>query len=182
MSRIGKKAIAVPAGVEVSVNGQTINVKGPKGQLEYTAEAAVTVSFDADAKAISITANDEARQTSAFQGLARSLVNNMVLGVSTGWKKELEIRGTGYRGTVQGKVLNLNLGYSHPINYDIPEGITITMPNNTSVVVEGADKQLVGQVAADIRFFRQPEPYKGKGVRYVGEYVALKEGKAAGKK
>lgn len=182
MSRIGKKAVTVKSGVEVSVNGQTISVKGPKGQLEYTAPSQVAFVFDADAKTIVVNANDQSRQTSAFHGLARSLVNNMVTGVTDGWKKELEIRGTGYRGTVQGKVLNLNLGYSHPINYDIPEGITITMPTNTSVIVEGADKQTVGQVAADIRFFRSPEPYKGKGVRYVGEYVALKEGKSAGKK
>ena len=106
----------------------------------------------------------------------------MVVGTSQGYKKELEIRGTGYRGQVQGKVLNLNLGYSHPINYEIPEGLTIAMPNNTSITIEGADKQLVGQAAADIRFFRKPDAYKGKGVRYVGEYVALKEGKSAGKK
>ena len=183
MSRIGNQAIPVAAGVDVSLSGAEVSVKGPKGELKYAFnEGPVSVVFDADAKQIVVSRKDDTRQSKAMHGLTRTLINNMVVGVTEGYKKELEIRGTGYRGQVQGKVLNLNLGYSHPINYDIPEGITITMANNTSIAVSGADKQLVGQVAADIRFFRQPEPYKGKGVRYVGEYVALKEGKSAGKK
>ena len=182
MSRIGNKSIVVPTGVEVTVSGQEITVKGAKGTLSHVAPELITIEFDAEAKTITTVRPNDSRQAKAFHGLTRSLIANMVAGVSTGWKKELEIRGTGYRGQVQGKVLNLNLGYSHPIEYQIPEGLTITMPNNTSVTIEGADKQLVGQAAADIRFYRKPEVYKGKGVRYVGEYVALKEGKGAGKK
>lgn len=183
MSRIGNKSIPVPAGVEVKLTADTISVKGSKGTLDFTwKQDFVSVSFDAEAKLIVVERKDDTRQSKAMHGLTRSLINNMVVGTSTGWKKQLEIRGTGYRGQVQGKVLNLNLGYSHPINYDIPEGLTITMPSNTEINIEGADRQVVGQAAADIRFFRKPEVYKGKGIRYVGEHVALKEGKSAGKK
>ena len=183
MSRIGNQAVAVATGVEVSISGETIAVKGPKGTLDYTwNKDYVSVVNDADSKKIVVTRKDDTRQSKAIHGLTRSLINNMVIGTSVGYTKELEIRGTGYRGQIQGKVLNLNLGYSHPINYDIPEGLTITMANNTSITVTGADKQQVCQAAADIRFYRKPEVYKGKGIRYVGEHVALKEGKSAGKK
>lgn len=182
MSRIGNQAISVAAGVEVTVNGKEVTIKGAKGTLTHTCPAVIDASFDAEAKKIVVSRKDDSRRCKAMHGLTRSLIANMVHGVTTGWSKQLEIRGTGYRGQVQGKQLNLNLGYSHPIEYAIPEGLEITMPSNTQITIVGADKQLVGQAAADIRFFRKPEPYKGKGVRYVGEYVALKEGKGAGKK
>ena len=182
MSRIGSQPIPVADGVEVSIAGTEITVKGPKGTLSYSWNVEfVDVAFDAEAKEIAVTRKGDSNQFKAQHGLCRSLINNMVKGTSAGWTKELEIRGTGYRGAVQGKTLNLNLGYSHPINYEIPEGITITMPENTKITITGADKQLVGQVAADIRFFRKPEPYKGKGIRYVDEHISLKEGKSAGK-
>ncbi|MCM8529523.1 MAG: 50S ribosomal protein L6 [Lentisphaeraceae bacterium] len=182
MSRIGNKAVAVRNGVEVKISGNEISVKGPKGALSYSWNTqTVDVKFDAEAKEVIVTRTSDSRPCKAQHGLTRSLIDNMIVGCADGWSKELEIRGTGYRGAVQGKTLNLNLGYSHPINYDIPEGITITMPENTKISIVGADKQLVGQVAADIRFYRKPEPYKGKGVRYVGEHVSLKEGKSAGK-
>ena len=183
MSRIGNKSIPVPAGVEVKIAAETITVKGSKGTLEFSwKKDFVSVSFDAEAKLIVVDRKDDTRQSKAMHGLTRSLINNMVLGTSTGWNKQLEIRGTGYRGQIQGKVLTLNLGYSHQINYEIPEGLTITMPSNTQINIDGACRQLVGQAAADIRFYRKPEVYKGKGIRYVGEHVALKEGKSAGKK
>lgn len=182
MSRIGNQSIPVNAGVEVKISGNEVSVKGPKGALKYNWNVnTVDVKFDAEAKEVVVTRVDDSRPAKAQHGLTRSLISNMIVGCANSWSKDLEIRGTGYRGAVQGKKLNLNLGYSHPINYDIPEGITITMPENTKISIVGADKQLVGQVAADIRFFRTPEPYKGKGVRYVGEHVALKEGKSAGK-
>ena len=183
MSRIGSQPIPVADGVNVTISGTEITVKGPKGELSYSWNPeAVSVEFNADAKQIVLTRKDDTSFCKAQHGLSRSLINNMVIGVSTGYSKELEIRGTGYRGAVQGNTLNLNLGYSHPINYDIPAGITITMPENTKISVTGADKQLVGQVAANIRFFRQPEPYKGKGIRYTDEHISLKEGKSASKK
>lgn len=182
MSRIGNQSIPVADGVSISISGNEISVKGPKGELSYSWNTeAVNVEFLEDSKEISVTRKDDSKFCKAQHGLSRSLVNNMVQGVANGYTKELEIRGTGYRGAVQGNVLNLNLGYSHPINYEIPDGITITMPENTKITVTGADKQLVGQVAANIRFFRQPEPYKGKGIRYSDEHISLKEGKSAGK-
>lgn len=182
MSRIGNQSIPVADGVSISISGNEISVKGPKGELSYSWNTeAVNVEFIEAEKIVSVTRKDDSKFCKAQHGLCRSLVNNMVNGVANGFTKELEIRGTGYRGAVQGKVLNLNLGYSHPINYDIPDGITITMPENTKITVTGADKQLVGQVAADIRFFRKPEPYKGKGIRYTDEHISLKEGKSAGK-
>jgi large subunit ribosomal protein L6 len=183
MSRIGSQPVPVSKGVEVSISGTNVKVKGPKGSLEYNFNADfVDVSYSDADKNIVIARKGETSECKAQHGLCRSLIDNMVKGVAEGWTKELEIRGTGYRGALQGSTLNLNLGYSHPINYAIPQGITITMPENTKITITGADKQLVGQVAADIRFFRRPEPYKGKGIRYVGEHIALKEGKSAGKK
>ena len=181
MSRIGNKAIAIVNGVKVEINGKDVKVSGPKGELAHTITNRVEASVNAETNEVIVTRQDDSRFSKAEHGLNRSLISNMIAGVSTGWTKELEIRGTGYRGAVQGKVLNLNLGYSHPINYEIPEGITITMPEPTKIIVTGADKQLVGQVSANIRFYRKPDAYKGKGVRYANEYIALKEGKSAGK-
>ena len=182
MSRIGNQPIPVADGTNISISGTEISVKGSKGELSYSWNPeAVNVEFNDADKQVVVTRKDDSKFSKAQHGLCRSLINNMVQGVATGFTKELEIRGTGYRGAVQGKTLNLNLGYSHPINYDIPEGITITMPENTKITITGADKQLVGQVAADIRFFRKPEPYKGKGIRYADEHISLKEGKSAGK-
>ena len=181
MSRIGNKAIPVAAGVTVTISGTEVAVKGPKGELKHNLTSRVSAEVNAETNEVVVGRQDDSRFSKAEHGLNRSLISNMIEGVSTGWKKELEIRGTGYRGAVQGNVLNLNLGYSHPINYEIPEGIKVTMPEATKIVVEGIDKQLVGQVSANIRFYRKPDAYKGKGVRYVGEYIALKEGKSAGK-
>jgi len=183
MSRIGNQAIPVADGVTVTITGNNITLKGSKGELSYSWNPnAVSATYDAAAKLIILTRKDDSSFSKAQHGLSRSIINNMVKGVSKGWSKDLEIRGTGYRGAVQGSTLNLSLGYSHPVNFKIPQGITITMPENTKIIVSGADKQLVGQVAANIRFFRKPEPYKGKGIRYTDERVALKEGKSSGKK
>jgi len=179
MSRIGNKAISIPSGVEVTISGKDVKVKGSKGELAHTLTPRVEAKVEENE--VVVTRQDDSRFSKAEHGLNRSLIQNMITGVSTGWKKELEIRGTGFRGAVQGKVLNLSLGYSHPINYEIPEGITVTMPEPTKIIVEGSDKQLVGQVSANIRFYRKPDAYKGKGVRYADEHIALKEGKSAGK-
>jgi len=179
MSRIGNKAIAVPASVKVTVEGNLVKVDGPKGKLQYEVPSFLSVSFE-DNQIVVGRPNDETKSKS-FHGLARSLVNNMVVGVVEGFKKELELRGVGYRGKVQGKKVELSVGFSHPCIYNIPEGVTVTMPSQTSIIIEGADKQAVGQAAASIRAFKTPEPYKGKGIRYVGEYVAQKEGKKVGK-
>ena len=181
MSRIGNKAISVPAGVTVTISSNDVTVKGTKGELKHTLTGRVSAEVNSETNEVIVARQDDSRFSKAEHGLNRSLISNMIDGVSTGFKKELEIRGTGYRGAVKGNVLNLNLGYSHPINYEIPAGIKVTMPETTKIVVEGIDKQLVGQVSANIRFYRKPDAYKGKGVRYVGEYVALKEGKSAGK-
>ena len=182
MSRIGNKPVPVVAGVKVVIDGQDVTVTGPKGELKHTITPRVKAVLNEETKTVDLTREDDSRFSKAEHGLNRSLIDNMIVGVRTGWTKELEIRGTGYRGAVQGKVLNLSLGYSHPVNYEIPDGVTITMPDPLKIIVTGADKQLVGQVSATIRFYRKPDAYKGKGVRYVGEYVPLKEGKSAGKK
>ncbi|WDE98283.1 50S ribosomal protein L6 [Lentisphaera profundi] len=181
MSRIGNKAISIPSGVEVKISAKEVTVKGPKGELSHTLTPRVEASVNTEAKLVEVTRQDDSRFSKAEHGLNRSLICNMIVGVSDGWKKELEIRGTGFRGAIQGNTLNLNLGYSHPINYEIPAGIKVTMPDPTKITVEGFDKQLVGQVSANIRFYRKPDAYKGKGVRYVNEHIALKEGKSAGK-
>lgn len=178
MSRIGNKPVTVPASVKVALEGNLVKVEGPKGKLQYEVPAMITVVVE-DGK-ITLTRPNDTREAKAFHGLARSLVNNLVVGCAEGYKKELEIRGVGYRGKVTGKKLELNVGYSHPCIFTAPEGVTITMPEQTKVVVEGADKQAVGQAAATIRALKKPEPYKGKGIRYVGEYVAQKEGKKVG--
>ncbi len=180
MSRIGKAPITVPAGVDVNVDGRTISVKGPKGTLERAIPGTITISQDGDT-IVCERPNDE-NMTKAMHGLTRSLVNNMVIGVTDGFTKNLEIVGVGYRAEAQGPgALRLNLGFSHSVDVKAPEGITFEVPAQTQVIVSGIDKEVVGQVAANIRSIRKPEPYKGKGVRYAGERVVRKAGKA-GKK
>jgi large subunit ribosomal protein L6 len=175
MSRIGKKAVAVPSGVTAGVEGQTVKVKGPKGALSLVLHDDVEARLDAGA--IKIDPRTETRRARAMWGLARSQVANLVAGVTNGFERRLEITGVGYRASVQGKNLQIALGYSHDIVYPIPEGIAIATPRPVEIVVTGIDKQKVGQVAAEIRAFRPPEPYKGKGVKYAGEYIFRKEGK-----
>jgi large subunit ribosomal protein L6 len=177
MSRVGKSPINVPLGVDVDVTGDHITVKGPKGTLERTIPGAIKVEDNGDTLTV-VRPNDE-RQNRALHGLVRSLVNNMVVGVTEGFRKELEIVGVGYRATARGQdAIELALGFSHPVNVKAPEGITFEVPSPTRIVVSGIDKEMVGQVAADIRAWRKPEPYKGKGVRYAGEHVQRKAGKA----
>ena len=180
MSRIGKAPITVPAGVDVTLDGRTISVKGPKGTLERQIPGTITITQDGDTL-VCERPNDE-NKTKAMHGLTRSLVNNMGIGVTDGFKKELEIVGVGYRAEAQGpNGLRLNLGFSHSVDVKAPEGIAFEVPAQTQVVITGIDKEVVGQVAANIRSIRKPEPYKGKGVRYAGERVLRKAGKA-GKK
>ena len=178
MSRIGKKPIAVPAGVKVTVSADQVVVEGKGGKLTTALPPYVGVEVQDDKIVVSQTS--DVRAANAMHGLARSLINNMVIGVTEGFKKELAIVGVGYKAALQGKVLNLSLGYSHPINFQIPEGIKITVTPENKIIVEGCDKQLVGETAAQIRRFRSPEPYKGKGIRYVDERIVLKEGKSVG--
>ena len=175
MSRIGKLAVAVPDGVTLTQSGQEVTVKGPKGEMSLTMVDDVTAELTEDGFKIS-PANDSKRARSMW-GMHRTLVANLVEGVSKGFEKELEINGVGYRAQVQGKVLQLQLGFSHDVNYAIPEGIEIKCPKQTEVIISGMDKQRVGQVAAEIRSYRPPEPYKGKGVKYKDEYIFRKEGK-----
>ena len=176
MSRIGRAPVPVPTGVDITISGQQITVKGPKGTLERELPGAITVRQD-DAQLIVERPNDE-RQSRALHGLSRALVNNMVVGVTEGFKKDLDIIGVGYRATAKGpERLELALGFSHPVSIQAPPGITFEVPVPTHIAVSGIDKELVGQVAANIRKLRKPEPYKGKGVRYRGEFVARKAGK-----
>jgi len=175
MSRIGNKAVAVPSGVTANVEGQTVKVKGPKGALQ--AVLADDVAVKLDKSAITVEPRGESKRARALWGTSRTQVANLVAGVTKGFEEKLEITGVGYRAAVQGKQLNLQLGYSHDVNFPIPQGITIATPKPTEIVVNGIDKQQVGQVAAEIRGFRPPEPYKGKGVKYSGEYIFRKEGK-----
>jgi large subunit ribosomal protein L6 len=178
MSRIGKKPITVPSGVDVTISGSHIAVKGPKGQLEMDAPEDITVAREGDD--IVVTRPDDERSHRALHGLTRSLVNNMVLGVSEGFTRDLEIVGVGYRALAQGQdKIELQVGYSHPVPVKAPDGITFEVPAPNRVTVKGIDKQLVGQVAADIRKIRKPEPYKGKGIRYSDERVLRKAGKSA---
>ena len=178
MSRIGKKPIEIPAGVKVSVSGETVAVEGKGGKLSIALPPHVAVEVKENQVLVSQT--DEVREAGAMHGLARSLINNMVIGVSAGFKKELSIVGVGYKATLAGNKLTLNLGFSHPIVYQLPDGIKLTVEEGTKMVVSGCDKQLVGETAAQIRRFRPPEPYKGKGIRYVDERIILKEGKSVG--
>ena len=178
MSRIGKKPIAVPAGVKVTIAQDQVTVEGKGGKLTTALPPYVGVEMQDDKIVVSQTS--DVRAANAMHGLARSLINNMVIGVTEGFKKELAIVGVGYKAALQGKVLNLSLGFSHPINFQIPEGIKITVTPENKIIVEGCDKQLVGETAAQIRRYRSPEPYKGKGIRYVDERIVLKEGKSVG--
>ena len=175
MSRIGKKPVALPKGVTAEIKGQTIEVKGPKGTRSFTATDDVTLALDEGT--VTVTPRGTSKRARQQWGMTRLMVENLTVGVSQGFKKELEIQGVGYRANMQGKVLKLSLGYSHDVNFEAPEGVTISSPKQTEIVVEGIDQQLVGQVAADIREWRRPEPYKGKGIRYKGEVVFRKEGK-----
>jgi large subunit ribosomal protein L6 len=175
MSRIGKKPVELVKGVSASISGQTVEVKGPKGTRSFTATDDVTITMVEDA--IKVTPRGTSKRARQQWGMARSMVENLVVGVSAGFKKELEIQGVGYRAAMTGNVLKLSLGYSHEVNFEVPNGVTVTAPKQTEIVVEGIDQQLVGQVAANIREWRKPEPYKGKGIRYKGEFIFRKEGK-----
>jgi large subunit ribosomal protein L6 len=175
MSRIGKKPVAVPSGVTAAVDGRTVKVKGAKGELSFQAPDDVNVSL-ADGQ-ISVVPRDDSKRARAMWGMSRSQVANLVEGVTKGYEKKLDITGVGYKAAVAGKMLKLSLGYSHDIDYEIPAGIAIATPKPTEIIVTGIDKQKVGQTAAEIREFRGPEPYQGKGVRYSGEFIFRKEGK-----
>jgi large subunit ribosomal protein L6 len=178
MSRVGKEPIAIPSGVDITLEGRRVVVKGPNGTLAHQAPEAITVSRDGDT--LVVTRPDDERENRALHGLTRSLVHNMVVGVSQGFSRELEIVGVGYRAQSQGpSKLELQVGFSHPVRFEAPEGVTFEVPQPTRIVVRGADKQLVGQVAADVRKSRPPEPYKGKGIRYADERVQRKAGKSA---
>ena len=173
MSRIAKKPITVPAGIEVKISGRSVNVKGPKGNLNIDLHETVSIAQDGDV--LNLTPSSDSAW--AMTGTMRSLVGNMVTGVSEGFEKKLTLIGVGYRAKAQGNSLNLQLGFSHPVDYAVPEGITVETPSQTEILVRGADKQKVGQVSAEIRAYRPPEPYKGKGVRYADEHVIRKEAK-----
>ncbi len=176
MSRIGNKKITLPAKVKVAVSSTgTVSVEGPRGKLEWTLPA--KISAKVEDTTVTVAREGEERQLRALHGLSRALVSNMVTGVSDGFKRELEIQGVGFKAAVQGSILNLNLGKSHPIHFSIPEQVKVTVADNTKITIEGIDNHLVGQCAADIRAFYPPEPYKGKGVRFVGEQIRRKEGK-----
>ena len=175
MSRIGKKAVAVPSGVTANVDGQTIKVKGPKGALQYVAPDEISVALDKGS--IKVDPRSETKRARSMWGTSRTLVSNLMVGVTKGFESKLEINGVGYRAAVQGKNLQLSLGYSHDVVFPIPEGIAIATPKPTEITITGSDKQKVGQVAAELRSFRPPEPYKGKGVKYADERIFRKEGK-----
>jgi large subunit ribosomal protein L6 len=175
MSRIGKKAVPIPSGVTANVDGQTVKVKGPKGALQLVLHDDVSATIDKGG--LKIDPRSESKRARALWGTSRNLVVNLVTGVTKGFERRLEITGVGYRATLQGKTLQLQLGYSHDVLFPIPDGITIVTPKPTEIVVSGIDKQKVGQVAAEIRGFRPPEPYKGKGVKYAKEFIFRKEGK-----
>jgi large subunit ribosomal protein L6 len=175
MSRIGKKAVPVPAGVTVNLAGQNVTVKGPKGELKMVLVEQVLAKMEQGG--VKVDPRDQSKTARACWGMSRTMIRNMITGVTQGFSKSLEINGVGYRAAIAGKNLQLNLGYSHDVNYPIPAGIDIKTPKPTEIVISGIDKQRVGQVAAEIREFRGPEPYKGKGVKYAGEYIFRKEGK-----
>ena len=175
MSRIGKKPVELPSGVTATLSGQTIEVKGPKATQSFTATDDVTIAVDGNV--VSITPRGKSKRARQQWGMSRTMVANMVQGVTAGFKKELEIVGVGYRAAINGSTLKLSLGYSHEVNYEVPQGVTVTCPKQTEIVIEGDDPQLVGQVAANIREWRRPEPDKGKGIRYKGEFILRKEGK-----
>jgi large subunit ribosomal protein L6 len=176
MSRVGKKPVEVPEGVDVTIDGQAVTVKGSRGELNRSFNE--RIGFDIDNGIVMVTRPDDSRESRALHGLSRALLANMVIGVSDGYRKELEIQGVGYRASLKGKDIELLVGFSHPVTVEAPEGVTFEVPEPTRIVVSGIDKEQVGQVAANIRKVRPPEPYKGKGIRYVGEYVRRKAGKA----
>ncbi len=176
MSRIGKLPIAVPAGVEVAIDGATVTAKGPKGELTRTFQPMMIIEREGDE--ILVKRPDDTREARSLHGLTRTLIHNMVEGVSTGFSKKLQLVGVGYRAALKGKDLEMQLGYSHPVHVEAPEGITFEVPSQTEIIVSGPSKEMVGQVAANIRKWRKPEPYKGKGIRYDGEFVRRKVGKA----
>ncbi len=175
MSRIGKKAVPVPAGVTASIADKVLSVKGPKGTLSMP--LADEIAYDVQADGIGVQPANDTKRARAFWGMQRTLVQNLVTGVTTGFTKKLVITGVGYRAAAQGKTLRLQLGYSHDVNIDVPEGLTVATPDQTTVEISGADKQKVGQLAAEVRRWRKPEPYKGKGIKYDGEFIFRKEGK-----
>ena len=178
MSRIGNKLIEIPDKVKLNVTGEgLVNIEGPKGKLSWTLPKQIKARLEE--KKLHLDRSSEARNVKALHGLSRSLISNMVAGVSSGFVKDLEIQGVGFKAALQGKTLNLNLGFSHPIVYPVPDDIKVTVTDNVNILIEGADKQKVGAVASDIRRFYPPEPYKGKGVRYAGEQIIRKEGKTA---
>jgi large subunit ribosomal protein L6 len=178
MSRIGKKPITIPSGVKVQMVGTKVSVQGPKGKLETELHPRIKVTVAKDQ--VEVSRATDIRTDRALHGLVRSLINNMIIGVTEGYKKELEMEGVGFKGVLKGNVLTLTLGFSHPIEYQIPQGITIVLPKPTQITVTGNDKQMVGQVAAEIRLYHKPEPYKGKGIHYVGEHIRRKQGKTVG--
>ncbi|SDO59477.1 large subunit ribosomal protein L6 [Lutimaribacter pacificus] len=175
MSRIGKKPVELPSGVTATLSGQTIEVKGPKATQSFTATDDVTIAIEDNT--VTVTPRGKSKRARQQWGMSRTMVANMVRGVTDGFKKELEINGVGYRAQMQGNTLKLSLGYSHDVDFDVPQGVTVTCPKQTEIVIEGDDPQLVGQVAANIREWRAPEPYKGKGIKYKDEYIFRKEGK-----
>ncbi|HAB07111.1 MAG: 50S ribosomal protein L6 [Alcanivorax sp.] len=175
MSRVAKNPVKLPSGVELKIDGRKVSVKGSKGNLEHEVHEQVDVSFEDGI--FTVKPREESQESWALAGTTRAVVNNMVTGVSEGFERKLVLNGVGYRAQAQGKTLNLTLGFSHPVAYQLPDGITIETPTQTEIVVKGIDKQLVGQVAANVRAFRPPEPYKGKGVRYADEQVRRKEAK-----
>ena len=177
MSRIGKKPVQIPAGVTVTIDGTTVSAKGSKGELTRTFSELVSITMDGDV--LTVARVDESKESNAQQGLVRTLIHNMVVGVSEGFEKKLELTGVGYRAALKGKDLDLSLGYSHPVIFACPENISFEVPDNTHITVKGISKEQVGQVAAEIREKRPPEPYKGKGIHYEGEHIRRKLGKAA---
>ena len=175
MSRIGKQPVSLPSGVSASVSGRTVEVKGPKGTRSFTATDDVALAVEDGS--VTVTPRGQSKRARQQWGMSRTMVANLVKGVTDGFKKELEINGVGYRAQMQGNTLKLNLGYSHDVDFAVPQGVTVTTPKQTQIVVEGIDEQQVGQVAANIRAWRAPEPYKGKGIKYANEYIFRKEGK-----
>jgi len=178
MSRIGKKPVKVPDNVKIQIVDRTISVEGPLGKLSWEHRPEVSVSYDPGSKTITVTRRDDQRQSRALHGLTRALIQNMVIGVTEGYEKRLEIQGVGYLAAVQGQTLQLRVGYANELQVPIPPGLKVTVPDQQHIVIRGIDKQLVGEFAADVRALRKPEPYKGKGIRYLGEVVRRKQGKA----
>ena len=181
MSRIGNKPIALIDGVKVSIDGRKVNIEGPKGKLSWEHRPEVSVNVDAGAKQVVVKRANDEREARAFHGLTRAVINNMIFGVKNGYEKKLEIIGVGYQASIKGKSVSLRVGLANELVRPIPTGLTVTCPDATHIVIQGCDKQMVGQFAAELRSLRKPEPYKGKGVRYQGEYVKIKPGKAATK-